>query len=450
MILQQSLGLNAANANAYIASAPVLLAIGLNEDAAMRLRAALVGAGAFVSIQGPPPPPPPAEEKARPPKPEPVRKMAATMRTLREIPERRGLRTVTGLAIGRTFSYLAYARAEGRRLVAPPDFIRFDARILLPTALKPAGGGSGETVGLAALAQWPRYPEDVRIGFLTEMGKDDGQSVITLRSYLKAMAFRLAEVLGPDSLDAHSGSETNISIDPEWADDMARLLATTAEDAGFPVARVVPDPLAALSFNLQKGLLKAVHGVEHIMVVDWGGQGLSISFIERCDDKEPVVFDTTDFPMGGMWLDMIIENWLRQKLPEELPDEDRRALTLFAHDFKEEASRSFADGRTEHVQYCVTPAGTPPTRLVITRSEMESLLKDAKEQLQKILVEAVVRIGFKPEHLDQILLVGGGARWYFAREAVRTALGRVPLMSPQPEESIARGLAVSGMMLGKG
>jgi len=445
--LRQSLGLGPADAQAYMASAPVLLAVGVPEEVAMRLRAALIGAGATVAVQAPPPPAPPPE-KQRPPKPEVRRSMALAVQHVRDVAPRRGTRTVTGIAMGRTFSYVASARVEGARLVAPVDFVRFDARIFLPTAVRPAGRGSGEAFGLSALAQWPRYPDDVRIGFLTDVGKDAGESQGILRSFLKAIAIRITEVLGPDALDADSGSETVLNLDPDWSPDQVRLLTSVAADAGLPVVRLVPDPLAALSHHLQKGTLKGARGPEHVMVIDWGGQGLSTSFVERGIERmEPAVIDHADYPMGGLWIDMLLEEWLLQKLPEDLEDEDRRALSLFARDFKEEASRSFAEGRNEHVQYCVIPAGTPPTRISVSRTEMDALLKEPREQVQKAIAESVGRIGFKPEHLDHVLLVGGGARWYFAREAVRSALGIVPHIGPEPEEIIPRGLALSGLTL---
>jgi molecular chaperone DnaK len=97
----------------------------------------------------------------------------------------------------------------------------------------------------------------------------------------------------------------------------------------------------------------------------------------------------------------------------------------------------------------VIPAGAPPSPVRITRAELEELLRDARARLAEALPQAVARLGFKPEHIDHVLLAGGGARWWFAREAVRAALGIVPRLWPRPEETAARGLAVAGLTLGR-
>jgi len=58
-----------------------------------------------------------------------------------------------------------------------------------------------------------------------------------------------------------------------------------------------------------------------------------------------------------------------------------------------------------------------------------------------VLVEAVQRVELRPTHLQHIVLVGGSARWYFAREAIRTSLGRVPQQPPFLPSGAAAELA---------
>jgi hypothetical protein len=113
LALRQLLQLDAPTAGRFVAAVPIDLAVGLGEEMAERLRATLVGAGAVVDVQVPPQEPRPAAPK--PPKPEPVRSMAEIASQIRWPAARRGPRILTGLALGRGGSYLAYGRAEGSR-----------------------------------------------------------------------------------------------------------------------------------------------------------------------------------------------------------------------------------------------------------------------------------------------------------------------------------------------
>ncbi len=432
--LRQLLGLDGPSAGRFVAAAPAVLAVGLSQEMAERLRATLVGAGAMVQVVGPPEPVETARQAAAP-KPEPKRSTAETALVISQRPPRRGPRTLTGLALGRGGSYLAYGRAEGSRLLAPPDFIRLDSRSMIPTAVRLAGGGSTELCGSRALANWVQDPAEVSLGFTEELGLDDGAALAPTRAFLKFLNYRLVEVLGPGAADAADGAATTLALSCGRSERQARQLAEVAGQAGFPVVQVVPEPLAAVASYLNRDSAQP----QHFLVIDWGSQGLDLAVVE-----DATVIDHVEYPLGGIWFDMILEGWLAERLPGALSDEDRRALTLFARQFKEGASAAFAEGRPEHVQYCVLPVGLPPTRISIARDELETLFHDSRAQFESAVAEAPARVGFEAGHFDQVVMVGGAARCYFARDAVRTALGRTPMAAPNPEEAIARGLVVWG------
>jgi len=442
--LRQLLQLDGPTAGQFVAAAPIDLAGGLTEEMAERLRTTLVGAGALVEVQAPPRKPPPAAP--RPPKPEPLRSMGEIASQIRQPAARRGPRTLTGLALGRGCSYLAYGRVEGSRLLGPPDFIRLDAWAMIPTAVRLAASGTTEVCGNRALQSWVRNPEEVSLGFTEELGLDDGAALPAARAFLKFLNYRLVEVLGPGAADAGEGAATSVAVSSGRDQSVARLLVEVAEQAGFPVAQLVPEPLAAVASTLLQNAGQRPPQARHYLVIDWGSQGLDLATVEDIPNAcGPGVIDHVEHPLGGIWLDMILEGWLTERLPGELVDEDRRALTLFARQFKENASASFADGRAEHVQYCVLPAGLPPTRISIKRGEMDELFHDAQAQFQAAVEEAPGRVGFKPEHFDEVVMVGGASRCYFVPEAVRKALGRAPVVVSNPEEAIARGLVFWGV-----
>lgn len=436
--LRQLLQLDAPTALQFINAAPVTLAVGMTPDMAERLRATLVGSGAEVQVQGPPPPPQVAAPKA--PKPEPHRSMAVTVRRIRERPAHRGARTLTGLALGRGCSYLAYGRAQGSRMLAAPDFIRIEARTMVPTAIRLASRSSTELFGNRALLSWVQDPAEANVNFAEDLGLDAPTALPAARAFLKFLNYRLVEVLGPESTAASEGAATALAISPDCPEPLQKAIAETVEQSGFPLVQLVPEPLAAAAGYLRED------SSGHLLVIDWGSHGLDISVVESTPDAAPTVIDHVEHSIGGMWFDAILERWLEERLGAELSDEDRRALSLFARQFKEEASASFADGRGQHVQYCVVPAGTLPTRITISRQEMDELFAESRGQFQTAVAEAPGRVGFRAEHFDQIIVAGGASRMYFTREAVRTALGAPAMVPASPEESIARGLVLWGAL----
>jgi molecular chaperone DnaK (HSP70) len=74
------------------------------------------------------------------------------------------------------------------------------------------------------------------------------------------------------------------------------------------------------------------------------------------------------------------------------------------------------------------------------RVDFEALHAESHKKLRNALLESIAAIGLQPSFIDHVILVGGGANWYFARETFRKILGHVPLIGPHPEEAIARGL----------
>jgi molecular chaperone DnaK (HSP70) len=339
--------------------------------------------------------------------------------------------------MGRGCSYLAFARAQGAKILAPPDLIRLDGRTGVPTAVRLAQNGESELLGDRALASWVQDPEEVSLGFTEELSPQGGMPLQAARSFLKFLNYRLVEVLGPDAASPREGAVTALATSAGWSDEHASLLAETVEQAGFPLVHLVPEPLAAAVHYFAATPREA----EYFLVIDWGSQSLGLSTVEYVPvNAGPTVIDYVELPLGGVWFDTILNGWLAERLQTEFSDEDSRALALFARQFKEDASTAFAEGRAEHVQYCVIPPGMPPTRISVSRAEFDNLFADSRAQFVEAVAEAPRRVGFRPDDYDQVILAGGAASMYFAGPAATAALGRTPVVPRNPEETIARGL----------
>jgi molecular chaperone DnaK (HSP70) len=279
---------------------------------------------------------------------------------------------------------------------------------------------------------------------------DDEQALAVLQRFLEKMAQRLTEVLTPGALSIADGASANLGVPADWDQGRIERLAHAAMEAGFPVSRVAPRPLAALACHLQQGTIKPGAGTEKTLVVDWGGSSLALSFIEHGPDlPKPQVFEHIEHPLGGDWFDQRLFDRITGQLApgpaafgRELGEQDYRELLLFARKFKEQMSRAFAEGKNAYSQYCIIPAGSAPLRIRLEQSEFESLAAEGRDRFRAALAEALNTVSLKPEHIDHLILAGGGAAWYFAREDARLTLGQVPIIGTNPQETFARGLAV--------
>ncbi len=440
LALRQVLNLSAQDAAAYVAAAPVLLAVGLPTDTAQALLTALTNAGVLVTLFTPS-----VEERHIEPVeavPEPHRRISHADETVQRIDLRAGLRTVTGLDLGKTNTYLAYTRADQSRLIASPEMIHLDAQSAIPTAIGSTEEGAPLQVGTQALDAWVSNPEAISLGLLDRIGEDDSILPI-LRSFFEILAHRVEQVLMPGALSISNGSTTTLGVPAGWDHGRIERLVEMAVQAGFPVSRTAPRPLAVLAYHKHQGTLKQETSQEKSLVIDWGGSSLALSFIEHGGDlPRPRVFEHQQLDLGGDWFDALLLQNLNFQLARDLNEMDQRAFLLFTRHFKEQLSKAFNEGKNSSSQYCVIPAHLPPVRIQMERGQFEKLVEDGLQLFRKALEESIQAVGLKPTHLNHVILSGGGARWYFAREILRETMGQAPLIGANPEEACARGLSV--------
>jgi hypothetical protein len=432
LALRQVLGYSPEYAAAYAAATPCLLASGLEAEMAETLRAALVNAGGQVTVEVPPE----AEPAAGEPTPEPLRRMEREAHTVLRYNFKPGLRTITGLDIGHTHTYLAHARADMLALVAAPKMLKVYARTALPVAYQPARSSAIQgakdslpLVGEAALQSWTQEPGAVQIGQLT----DDA-----LVGYLGFLAQQLTAALGPTALAMAEGAATNLGIPAGWEEAEGEHLMEAAIRAGFPVVRVVPRPLAALACHLAK-----TPAQEKVLVVDWGGETLEISFVEHGGSLEkPHVFEHVEHLLGGERFETILFHQLASQLPP-IPDESwERSLRLYTRRFLADMWAAFASGAGEYQATFTILPGMEPARVAMERESFETLASGEMARLEQVLAQAVEGVGLRPEHIDQVILAGGCANNPQARGALRNVMHREPLVSARPEETTALGLAI--------
>ncbi len=230
---------------------------------------------------------------------------------------------------------------------------------------------------------------------------------------------------------------------PAYFDDSQRQATKNAgEIAGLKVKRILNEPTAAA---LAYGLNKKTN--EQIVVYDFGGGTFDVSVLEVGDDTVEVKSTGGDTHLGGDDFDKAIIDYLVSEYKkQEGTDISKDPLALqrlreAAEKAKHELSTAM---ETEiNLPYISSDASGPKHFLMkLTRAKLEELVGDYIDKSIKLTLQAVKDAGFKPEDIDEVVLVGGQTRMPAIQAAVKKAFGKEPHKGINPDEVVAVGAAI--------
>ena len=102
---------------------------------------------------------------------------------------------------------------------------------------------------------------------------------------------------------------------------------------------------------------------------------------------------------------------------------------------------------TEHIRLQEYDAPVE-LNLVMSRALFKKQCEDIVARSFTICDEAFSRLPFKPDEVDDVILVGGSTRVPLVREMVEHYFGKQPRTDIDPDEVVAVGAAIQGAMLG--
>lgn len=235
---------------------------------------------------------------------------------------------------------------------------------------------------------------------------------------------------------------------PAYFDDSQRQATKNAgEIAGFKVRLILNEPTAAA---LAYGLNKKKN--EQIIVYDFGGGTFDISILEVSEDVIEVKGTGGDTHLGGDDFDKrIIDYLVSEYKKQQGVDISKDPLAL--QRLKEAAERAKHELSTAleteiNLPYITTDASGPKHFLMkLTRAKLEELVGDLIEKSIKLVDETLKEAGFKPQDIEQIVLVGGQTRMPAIQEAVKKFFGKEPHKEVNPDEVVAAGAAIQAGIL---
>lgn len=237
-----------------------------------------------------------------------------------------------------------------------------------------------------------------------------------------------------------------ITVPAYFNDSQRQATKDAGMIAGLEVLRIINEPTAA---SLAYGLQKRTQGT--IAVYDLGGGTFDISILKLKDGIFEVLATNGDTHLGGddldhRLVDLFVKDIRAQhridltKYPDHMQVarlEGEQAKIRLSDEFKTTAIIELPDGKGQFTRE-------------VTRDQLESMTMDLIERTLVSCRQALKDADLTPDHIDEVVLVGGSTRMPLVQQRVQALFGKPPHCELNPDEVVALGAAIQADILSGG
>lgn len=340
-----------------------------------------------------------------------------------------------------TSNTVAVLSAHGR----PPRVVEVDGSATMPSAVFAEEGGTlvvGRDAERRARLDPTRFEPNPKRR-VDEQTLLLGTDVVPVNEALAAVLRRVLEET-VRQLGGEPPDEVRLTHPAQWGPVRRNVLLSAARLAGTGGAlSLVPEPVAAAAhFASFPG--KALAPGQALAVYDLGAGTFDVAVVGATQSGFTVLAEDGLPDLGGLDVDQALlvhvgrevshrdpQRWQRLLRPESTADRRaRRALQEDVRAAKEALSRL---PQTE------VPMPEPFTDVLVTRAELEALVRPAILRSVELLGRTVSSAGLAPDRLAGIYLVGGSSRLPLVGTLLAEKLAVVPASLDQPETAVALG-----------
>ncbi|ASR39596.1 molecular chaperone Hsp70 [Prauserella marina] len=340
-----------------------------------------------------------------------------------------------------TSNTVAVLSAHGR----PPRVVEVDGSATMPSAVFAEEDGTlvvGRDAERRARLDPTRFEPNPKRR-VDEQTLLLGTDVVPVNEALAAVLRRVLDETSRQ-LGGEQPDEIRLTHPAQWGPVRRNVLLSAARLAGMGNAlSLVPEPVAAAAhFASFPG--KALTPGQTLAVYDLGAGTFDVAVVGATQNGYTVLAEDGLPDLGGLDVDQALlvhvgrevshrdpQHWQRLLRPESTADRrTRRALQEDVKAAKEALSRL---PQTE------VPMPEPFTDVLVTRAELEALVRPAMLRSVELLARTVRSAGLSPGRLAGIYLVGGSSRLPLVGTLLAEKLGVVPASLDQPETAVALG-----------
>lgn len=338
-----------------------------------------------------------------------------------------------GIDLGTTNSLIAIMEGGKPKLI--PNAL---GQMLTPSCVGIDDTGT-VLVGQAAAERLITHPTMTAASFKRLMGSREQTTLGTSAYRPEELSHFVLRALKDDAETylQEPVSDVVISVPAYFNDHQRKATIDAGRLAGLTVQRLVNEPTAAA---LAYGLGEAAEG--KYLIFDLGGGTFDVSILDKYEGVMEVRATTGDSHLGGDDFTSVVEQMIAShgKLQlKELDRSDRARIRRAAEQLKlslsaaHDAPFDFGIGKKRYIG-------------VISRDAFESECAELLRRLRSPTERAVVDARMRPDHFDAVVLVGGSTRLPMVRSLVARLFGRLPLVSIDPDTTVALGAAVQAAL----
>ncbi|MCC6335474.1 MAG: TIGR02266 family protein [Myxococcales bacterium] len=378
---------------------------------------------------------------------------------------------VLGIDLGTTTCRVALVQDGAPRLLTIPS----ERGVAMPSAVALDTAKARLLVGSAARKHRVEHPEQTIVGFKRLMGRRarskkvreiagrvafsivadmEGDAGVELGERTYALpefaAMLLRELKNAAQEHLHREVYRAVLCVPAWYTDHQRASVLEAGRlAGLEILSLLNEPSAvALAFGYGRGLAR-----KRVLVYDLGGGTFDASVVEITGDDIEVVSTGGDVFLGGLDFDSRLADALIGTLAESVRDRllESRITVERVRDAAELAKITLSE-KTEtpvRVPFITHDDSGKPVDLTVTveRSFLEANTQDLVERTVEVTQVVLDAAKLTPQHLDEVVLVGGQSRAPAIRARLEQVLGRPGRNDVDPQGAVALGAALYGHSL---
>ena len=238
-----------------------------------------------------------------------------------------------------------------------------------------------------------------------------------------------------------------VTVPAYFNDSQRQATKDAGKIAGLEVLRIINEPTAAaLAYGLDK------KNSEKILVFDLGGGTFDVSILEVGEGVFEVISTCGDAHLGGDNFDKVLVDHMAETFRSaegiDLRNDSQalQRLTEAAEKAKIELSSS-TQSEVNLPFITATADGPKHLTMTVTRGKFEEMSSDLIDRCKKPVQQALKDAKLSPSDLNEVVMVGGSSRIPSVLELVKSATGKEPNQTVNPDEVVAIGAAVQGGVL---
>ena len=373
---------------------------------------------------------------------------------------------VVGIDLGTTNSCVSVMEGGNPTVIANAEGFRTTPSVVAYTK------GKDQLVGQIAKRQAVMNPENTfgsvkrfigrRTDEVTDETKDVPYTVESVGTKVKIKSPLMEKSFSPEEISAsvlrkladdaskylgETVTQAVVTVPAYFNDSQRQATKDAGKIAGLEVLRIINEPTAAaLAYGLDK------KDSEKILVFDLGGGTFDVSILEVGDGVFEVISTCGDAHLGGDNFDNVLVDHMAETFKNEegidLRNDSQalQRLTEAAEKAKIELSSS-TQSEVNLPFITATADGPKHLTMTVTRGKFEELSSDLIDRCKKPVHQAIKDAKLSPSDLNEVVMVGGSSRIPSVLELVKSATGKEPNQTVNPDEVVAIGAAVQGGVL---